>query len=187
MFRNWLVGAGALTAMGALAPAAWATCGAPLKHTTGIELAPDRGGGSVARAAYDAANIVGMWAVHFNDSDNNQLDMGFVQWHSDGTEIMYSGGRYPSEGNVCMGVWQQTGPRRFVLNHWALSYDPSTNQLNAVVNIWQDVAVDSTNDNYSGVLMQTVYDPTSYKRLAQIKGSVTGKRITVSTSIPGKN
>src|SRR4029077_12448882 len=54
--------------------------------------------------------IVGFWKVAFtskgnepNIPDGAPIDSGFVQWHSDGTEIMNSG-RPPQNGDFCLGV-----------------------------------------------------------------------------------
>ena len=50
------------------------------------------------------------------------VDFGTVQWHDDGTELMISGGRRPSTGDVCMGVWQQIGSHSYKLKHLALAW-----------------------------------------------------------------
>ncbi len=67
------------------------------------------------------ASIVGLWKftfvaegnsgnpAPFNPPDGATLDAGYVQWHSDGTEIMNSG-RDPATGSFCLGVWKTTGP-----------------------------------------------------------------------------
>ena len=66
------------------------------------------------------ASIVGMWRFTFVSDGNAypahipfgvQVDFGTQQWHDDGTEFIISGGRAPSSGDVCMGVWEKTGPR----------------------------------------------------------------------------
>ena len=74
------------------------------------------------------ASIVGMWHVIFTAQTLNGepfsgvIDNSVVVWHSDGTEIMNSS-RPAQDGNFCLGVWDQTGPFRYKLNHFALSYD----------------------------------------------------------------
>ncbi len=74
-----------------------------------------------AESAYDGtdATIVGMWKVQFismGNTDRNppipdgaSIDFGYVQWHSDGTEMMNSGTHAPSTQNFCMGVWRRNG------------------------------------------------------------------------------
>ena len=77
---------------------------------------------TLAAAAHDDdhdrdrdASIVGLWkfaftakgnsgnTAPFNPPDGATLDAGYVQWHSDGTEIMNSG-RDPASGSFCLGV-----------------------------------------------------------------------------------
>ncbi len=67
-----------------------------------------------------SAGIVGLWRFTFVSDGSAYpgpvpygatVDFGTVIWHGDGTEIMFSGSRPPSSGDVCMGVWQQTGNR----------------------------------------------------------------------------
>ena len=55
--------------------------------------------------------IVGFWHVKFVSEgsegipDGTEVDAGYSQWHSDGTEIMNSAGRSPITGSFCLGVW----------------------------------------------------------------------------------
>lgn len=80
---------------------------------------------------HDSDNgIAGFWRVKFVSKDNpgipddNVIDAGFAQWHSDGTEIMNSS-RPPATSNFCLGVWSRTGRSTYRLNHFALSSDLS--------------------------------------------------------------
>ncbi|HUJ51680.1 MAG TPA: hypothetical protein VLW25_15830, partial [Bryobacteraceae bacterium] len=94
------------------------------------ESALARGGGS------SNASIVGLWNVQFVSQGNTGhnptipdgalIDWGFNQWHSDGTELLNSGGHAANTGNFCMGVWGQTGFLTFEINHFALSYDATS-------------------------------------------------------------
>jgi hypothetical protein len=76
------------------------------------------------------AAIVGFWKFTFVSQNNpgipdgTVLEVGYAQWHSDGTEITNSS-RSPATGNFCLGVWKKTGPSSFKLNHFALSFDLS--------------------------------------------------------------
>ena len=56
-------------------------------------------------------SIVGMWSFNMTPTAGPG-DFGYQQWHSDGTELMNSGGRAPATQNFCMGVWRQTGADR---------------------------------------------------------------------------
>ena len=59
---------------------------------------------------FEGAPIVGFWKVTFTAEGNGKegppddtpIDSAYVQWHSDGTEIMNSG-RPPQNGDICLG------------------------------------------------------------------------------------
>ncbi|HEU4691872.1 MAG TPA: hypothetical protein VFS23_26085 [Vicinamibacterales bacterium] len=71
------------------------------------------------------ASIVGLWKADFLIGDGPDLfDQAFQQFHSDGTELMLSRGLPPSLGNVCVGIWQRTGPRTYKLKHTAWNWTP---------------------------------------------------------------
>jgi len=77
--------------------------------------------------AGSTALIVGMWKItelsmgnttHVPPiPDGTQIDFGYAQWHSDGTEFYNSGGFAPATQNYCLGVWLQTGNCRYQVNH----------------------------------------------------------------------
>ncbi|MGA2275147.1 MAG: hypothetical protein ABSH00_16455 [Bryobacteraceae bacterium] len=161
----------------------------PLEAASSASLAHDQrsasNGGSVS--------IVGMWNIQFlslgntahspSIPDGAQIDFGYVQWHSDGTEFMNSGGRAPATQNFCLGVWQQTGRYTYVLNHFALSYDATTGLLNGKVNIAESVTLSPGGTKYSGTFTITVYD-TNGNQVDSLTGQVTADRITVDTTTP---
>ncbi len=77
------------------------------------------------------AGIVGTWRFTFVSDGTAYpqpipigaaVDFGTQQWHSDHTEMMVSGGRAPSTGDVCMGEWKRVGERTYQLRHLALAY-----------------------------------------------------------------
>jgi hypothetical protein len=128
-------------------------------------------------ADFEDSSIVGMWAVTFT-AGGKPVDTGYVQWHSDGTELMNSAGHAAAEGNFCMGVWKRTGPRSYHLNHFALAYNPATNQLAARINIKEDVTVGAGGATYSGPFTLTAYDPQTGAQLGPSQsGQVTGQRV----------
>jgi hypothetical protein len=83
---------------------------------------PDSPGGSFLRANYVEYDegIVGMWEFKWNAAPPFGPDYGTQQWHSDGTEITFSGGQNPETGDVCLGVWRQVGRNTYTLNHIAM-------------------------------------------------------------------
>jgi hypothetical protein len=70
------------------------------------------------------ASIVGLWNTTFLFGDGPGIyDQGFQQWHADHTELMVDNAVPPSLGNVCVGVWKQTGPRTYTLKHMTFNWD----------------------------------------------------------------
>jgi hypothetical protein len=122
------------------------------------------------------ASIVGLWKVTFT-AGGTMIDWGYAQWHSDGTEIMNSGGRAPATGNFCLGVWEKAGPSTYKLNHVALSYDAASGALNGFVSIRELVTVDHTGNKYQGWFTIDVVDPNK-NPVGHVEGDITGERIT---------
>jgi hypothetical protein len=147
------------------------------------------------------ASIVGLWKFSFvalgnsgnpfplNPPDGTTLDAGFVQWHSDGTEITNSG-RDPATGSFCLGVWKSIGTSKYKLNHFALSWDAtgqscspsqqpgSTGCFQGPTNIREVVTVGPSGNHYSGTVTIDQYDPSGQQFLFELKGIVSGDRIT---------
>jgi hypothetical protein len=161
----------------------------PLEAASPASLARDQR----AASSGNSASIVGMWNIQFISMGNTThnppipdgapLDFGYVQWHSDGTELMNSGGRAPATENFCMGVWQQTGRYTYVLNHFALSYDATTGLLNGKTIIAETVTLSPGGTKYSGTFTITVYD-TNGNEVDHLTGQVAANRITVDTTTP---
>jgi hypothetical protein len=137
--------------------------------------------------------IVGMWQVKFTAEgntgsmappDGTPIDNAFVQWHSDGTELMNSG-RPAQDGNFCMGVWKRTGGSRYTLNHFALGND-TANAPTGIGNpagptqIREDILLSRDGNSYTGSFTLDAYD-TSGHNVAHIVGKISAIRITVST------
>lgn len=129
------------------------------------------------------SGIVGFWSVKFvafgttGIPDGTVIDDAYVVWHSDGTEIMNSA-RPPLTSSFCMGVWKQTSQRRFKLNHFAKSWDPSGTTFVGPANIREEVVLDRDGDSYRGTFTIDQYD-TNGNVLAHLAGKVIGTRITV--------
>lgn len=139
------------------------------------------------------ASIVGLWKVQFISQGNTThnpsipdgalIDFGFSQWHSDGTEILNSGGHTPASGNWCLGVWGQTGYLTFELNHFPISYDPATGAIVNFINIREQNTLSPSGDSYAGTFTLDVYDPKG-NLVDHLIGNIVGTRITVDTTIP---
>ena len=173
---------GAIVLATVLAPAANAGCGPELlKQNSSWSLRPDHSSPALQLASLTSPSIVGMWEVTFT-SKGKPFDFGYSIWNSDGTEFLNSGARAPSTQNYCLGVWKQTKPDTYSLNHLALSYDTS-GKLNARVRIREEVKLSANGNSYSGVFAIDAFDAATGKtQLQHVAGAIKGKRVTLTTS-----
>jgi hypothetical protein len=199
----------ALAVVGGLAPAAHAGCGDPsqLQAAPFVFSQTSSNAQALVQRAKTAANaiaagnatantasIVGMWRIQFTSQGNTahnppipdgaMLDFGYVQWHSDGTEIMNSGGHAANTGNFCMGTWVRSGYFTYELNHFALSYDATTGNLTAKINIIEKITLDPSGNEFTGTLVENVYNPTSGAQVDHVVGTISAQRITVDDTTP---
>ncbi len=130
--------------------------------------------------------IVGTWKEHWISEgsegipDGTEIDAGYAQWHSDGTEINVSGLRSPLTGDVCLGEWIKTGARSYRLNHFGVSYDPTGLNLVGPARIQQWLTLDEEGNTTSGKFTIDQYDEGG-NLLAHIQGKVIGTRVTMDT------
>jgi hypothetical protein len=130
--------------------------------------------------------IVGFWHVKFVSKgsagipDYTEVDAGYAQWHSDGTEIMNSGGRSPLAGDFCLGVWQKVGDCKYKLNHFAASWDSTGSNLIGPANIQENVTLSAGGNQFSGTFTIDQYTEAGNK-MPRVQGTITGTRITVNT------
>ena len=111
------------------------------------------------------------------------IDFGYSQWHSDGTEILNSGGHEPATENFCLGVWGQTGFLTYEVNHFALSYDLTSQALTNYVNIREQITLSPSGDSYAGTFTITIFD-THGNQVDQVVGTTSATRVTVDTTVP---
>jgi hypothetical protein len=220
MEMRWAGVAAALALAVVMAPAGGAQClsGTAWKaQAKPAAWTATNGGARLMRAAYSPAAqdpwdafapIVGMWHVKLVATSTlglspapppgAEVDAGFQQWHSDGTEMLNSG-RPAANSNFCMGVWEQVGLRTFKLNHFAISYtqgppDASnpgvpTNSLVGPTAIVEEVAVSPDGKTFKGTFTITDYTETSTSHGDTITwhdsltGTVTGTRVDVTTPV----
>ena len=177
-YRNRAIALSLATTLSApfFASAAMAGCGAQPVHKSAFLTPQADRTGLIRLASYDSSTIVGMWSVVFV-SQGTQIDFGYTEWHSDGTEILNSGSRAPATENFCLGVWKQVGVNAYKLNHWALGYDMSGN-LTAKINIKERGKLDHGGDAMSGTFSIQAYDPNTGDPLGpETDGNITGTRI----------
>ena len=149
---------------------------------------------SSTNALNNTANPVGMWNIRFvslgNGSHNPAIpdgvliDFGYVQWHSDGTEIMNSGAHAPATQNFCMGVWVRTGMFTYELNHFALSYDATSGALANKVNIREQITLDPSGNEYGGTFIIAIFNADGTQQVDQLVGTIAATRVTVDQTAP---
>lgn len=194
------LGAGMFVAL--LAPQATAACGdvstlqgpfvfaqeAPLASL--LSRAPEAEKSAARNPA--GPSIVGMWNFQFVSEGNTGhnpsipdgavIDFGYNQIHSDGTEIINSGGHAPATGNFCLGVWGQTGFLTYEVNHFPLAYDATTGALVNLINVREQLTLSPSGDSFTGTFTLDVYD-TKANHVDHVVGNVTATRVTVDTKV----
>jgi hypothetical protein len=136
----------------------------------------------------DQDPIVGMWKIKMvskgtaGTPDGTVIDVGYSQWHSDGTEIINSS-RAPSTSSFCLGVWEKTGASTYRLNHFMISWNPD-GTLQGPGNLHETVTLSANHQSFTGTFTIDQYDKGG-RRQAHVTGTVTGTRITVNTPMTG--
>lgn len=186
--RKWIASLGVATLAALGAGQAMAGCGTP----GGPAHTPPGWHAQRSGAAWHES-IVGLWKVSWTSDGTaspqsvpTDFDFGTVQWHSDGTEFNISGARAPSTGDVCMGVWKQTGVRTYKLNHvalgWASADSPGAPVVPAAfvgpATILQTITLSVDGNSYSGPFTIDQYAADGTTLLEHIAGTITGTRIT---------
>ena len=130
-------------------------------------------------------SIVGFWHVEFVAQGNTNgipdgalIDSAYVQWHSDGTEIMNSS-RDPRTGSFCLGVWKRTGAFTYALKHFALSWN-GDGTPQGPASILENVRLARGGDTFTGTFTITQYatDGITIVPPTPIVGTLAGTRIT---------
>lgn len=139
------------------------------------------------------ASIVGLWKTQLLSQGNTMhnppipdgalIDFGYTQWHSDGTEILNSGGHSPASENFCLGVWGQTGYLTYELNHFPISYNATSGALTNYINLHEQDTLSPSGDSYTGTFTLDVYD-TMGNHVDHLAGNVAATRLTVDSTLP---
>jgi hypothetical protein len=138
-------------------------------------------------------SIVGMWNFQLISmgntthsptiADGTQLNFGYLQFHSDGTEILNAGARSPAQENFCLGVWQKTGNFTYTSNHFSLNYDAATGALLGRIILLETITVSPGGTAISGTFDDTIFD-TKGNKTDHLVGQIKAQRITVDTTTP---
>jgi len=130
----------------------------------------------------DGANppIVGLWhVIYTNSADQSTFNDTFDTWHSDGTEFE-SAFLAPAGGNVCVGVWRQTGPRGVTLHHVGWLFNPDTPAATATNTFTLDetITVAADRASYSGSFTFKVWNLDGSSTPVEVTGTIAATRIT---------
>jgi hypothetical protein len=194
------LGAGMLVML--LAPGATAACGdvstwqGPFVFAKEAPLASllspaDEAEKSAARGSR-GPSIVGMWSFQFVSEGNTAhnpsipdgavIDFGYTHIHSDGTEIINSGGHAPATQNYCLGVWGQTGFLTYEINHFPLGYNATTGALTNLFNAREQLTLSPSGDSFTGTFTIDVYD-TKANHVDHVAGKIIATRVTLDTTV----
>jgi hypothetical protein len=126
-----------------------------------------------------SSSIVGLWHVVYTaggSTFNETLD----QWHSDGTEFE-NAWLPPDSGNICFGVWKETGPRSVRLHHIGWLFTPGSTPPTASGTFTLDEVntVSYDGKTYSGTFTFKTYDITGAPTGVVVTGTIAATRITV--------
>ncbi len=193
IFKTMIAALGLVVIGMILTAAANAECGDLQRFKLGASLQPQSwqgmgefGPASLLEVSDSTDPIVGFWQVTLTAKgnlppgppDGVQIDKGFSQWHSDGTEILNSS-RPPVTQSFCLGVWKNVGHSRYKLNHFPISWDPNSN-LVGLANIREEVTLSPDGKSFTGTFTIDQYDQ-SGNLLVHIIGVVSATRLTVDT------
>ena len=123
-----------------------------------------------------STSFVGLWDTKVT-SNGQVIDEAFEAFHSDGTEIMVDQSA-PATDNVCIGVWEQTGPSTIKLKHPSWYFDMNGNLLGTVI-IRATLTLGKGGNSFSGTSTEDVYD-TNGNKLGHYEGEIEATRIRAS-------
>ena len=129
---------------------------------------------------FGSPTIVGLWHVIYTAPDQTIFNDTFDTWHADGTEFE-SAYLAPAAGDVCVGVWRQTGGT-IKLHHVGWLFNPSTPTATATNTFTLDEQVNLAPDgkSYSGTFTFKVWNLDGTPTPVEVTGTIAATRITVN-------
>jgi hypothetical protein len=130
--------------------------------------------------AFGSPTIVGLWHVMYTAADQSTFNNTFDTWHADGTEFE-SAYLAPAGGDVCVGVWRQTGLRNIKLHHVGWLFNPSTPTATATntFTLDEEIAVSRDGHSYSGTFTFKIWNLDGTPTPVEVTGTIAATRITV--------
>jgi hypothetical protein len=128
---------------------------------------------------FDNPTIVGLWHVTYTANQSTFNDT-FDTWHADGTEFE-SAYLAPAGGDICVGVWKQTGARSVKLHHVGWLFDASTPAASAtnIFTVDADITVAPDGKSYSGSFTFKIWNLDGTPTPTVVTGTIAATRITV--------
>jgi hypothetical protein len=163
-----------------------AACGrydAPgLKTTVKLPMMAQAAEGFRSPFESERPTIVGLWhVIYTNGADQSTFNDTFDTWHSDGTEFE-SAFLAPAGGDVCVGVWKESGRRSVTLHHVGWLFNPSTPTATATntFSIDSELTVAEDGRSYSGRFTFKVWNLDGTPTPVEVTGTIAATRITVN-------
>lgn len=130
-------------------------------------------------SAFDNPTIVGLWHVIYTANQSTFNDT-FDTWHADGTEFE-SAYLAPAGGDVCVGVWKQTGARTVKLHHVGWLFNPSTPAATATntFTLDEEITIAPDGKSYSGTFTFKIWNLDGTPTPTVVPGTIAATRITV--------
>lgn len=124
------------------------------------------------------SGIVGLWHVVYT-AGGSTFNETFDQWHADGTEFE-NAWLAPDTGNICFGVWKQTG-RTVRLHHIGWLFTPGSNPSTAsgTFTIDECNTVSPNGKSYTGTFTFRTYNIDGSPTGVEVVGTIAASRITV--------
>jgi hypothetical protein len=182
-----------------------AGCGLPYKTGAAPSipfLSPQGDGSSNHQEGEESnkpASIVGLWHLIYTATSSTsgpipfpvippgppssfQFAETFKTWHADGTEFE-NAFLPPTGGNICFGVWEDSGHGSVKLHHIGLMF-ASDGNISFIFTIDEKNKVAPNGKTYSGTFDFKLWPPffsqvDTGKPLQEVKGTTAGTRITV--------
>jgi hypothetical protein len=124
--------------------------------------------------------VVGLWhVIYTNGADQSLFNDTFDTWHGDGTEFE-SAFLAPAGGDVCVGVWKETGFRSVTLHHVGWLFNPSTPTATATnsFTLDEEVTVGKNGMSYSGKFTFKIWNLDGTPTPVVVTGTMAATRIT---------
>jgi len=123
-------------------------------------------------------SIVGLWHVVYTQSDGSPFNQTFKMWHADGIEFE-NAILPPTGGDICYGVWKQTGNRSVKLHHIGVMWG-TDGKVAGTFTIDEEDTVSDDGKSYSGNFVFSLFGPDGTAGPV-IKGTIAAKRVTFKT------